>query len=714
MATTATSAGPNQKCLLLGDDFRLDLRLRQLYRRDRVLKLERIPIELLILLVENPSQLVTREQIVERIWGGGVFLDTDNAIRGAVHKIRRVLRDNPEQPRFVQTIAGQGYRFVAPVTHTAPESHPIPSEGALPQPSVPVRVASRWWAWAVGGLIAVVAFLAAYARFSPLPAPKVMAFPRSPVSDGADPWQPLITDGVRVYFLERTGNRWDLVQSSAAGGEVSHVAAPFSKTRVFDVSRERAEFLIGDFAEGRASVPIWIWPVHGGAPVRVGKVRADDAAWRPGGGGILYAHGSEIRSVQRNGGGDQFLIQVPGTPRHFVWSPDGTRLIFTVIDEVLESYTIWEAAADGSGASPSYLNSLDSAPKCCATWTPDGRYLLFTSRHNGTTDLWAMRERRPWWHWGSSRPVRLTSGPMSMHSALPLPDGKRIYAFADAEKFESNTYSTASRQYAPLLPGKEVLSLSFSRDGQWTAYQIHPEWTLWRSKLDGTHRIPLTVAPMKATHPQWSPDGKRLVFEGYVPGGPMRAYVVSAEGGQVEEIWKQAGEQSLPVWSPDGESIALALNVNMPDTPVDRRGIFIVNWKTRQAVKVPASDGLTCPLWSPDGKHLVARTPDDKKVLRFDPRAQNWREVFGGGKLVGPAWSPGGDSLYVQDVREAGQPVYRVGAGNWKRTRAVSFEKSLGPGVRRWLLQTVAPDGSLVISLVRSESRVYALEVDFP
>lgn len=717
MTTTTAGAGPNQECLLLGDDFRLDLRLRQLYRRDRLLRLERIPLELLVLLVEHPRQIVSREQIVERIWGGGVFLDTDNAIRGAVHKIRRALRDNPDQPRFIQTIVGQGYRFIGPVESTAAEiqvRRASELEAQQPRPVSPgIRAGRRWIGWVTAGLMALAVFLAAYAIFLPLPVPKVVAFPRSPVSDGADPWQPLITDGVRVYFLERTGNRWDLVQTSAAGGEVSRVPTPFTHTRVFAVSREGSEFLIGDFSEGRSSMPVWIWPVHGGTPVRVGAIRADDAAWSPRG-DVVYTSGTEIRAVRRDGSGDRLRIRAAGTPRHLVWSPDGTRLMFTVIDERMESFTIWEAAADGGGARLSYLNSLDSAPKCCATWTPDGRYLLFTSRHNGTTDLWAVRERPPWWRWGPNQPVRLTSSPVSVHSALPLSNGKHILAFADAERFESNTYSTASRQYAPLLPGKEVLSLSFSGDGEWAAYQMHPDWTIWRSKLDGTQRIPLTFAPMRAAAPRWSPNGKHVVFEGYVPGGPMRAYVVSTEGGPPEEIWKQGGEQSLPVWSPDGETIALALNVLVPDASANQRGIFLVNWKTRQAEKLSASEGLTFPLWSPDGEHLLARTPDHKKLLRFDPGTQRWQEIFDGAQLVGPAWSPDGNLLYVQDVLEAGQPIYRIEKGARKPIRLVSFEKLIGAGVRRCLLQTVAPNGSLVISLVRSESRVYALEVDFP
>jgi DNA-binding winged helix-turn-helix (wHTH) protein len=104
-----------REAIKFGDDFELDLRAYELRRSGRLLKMERIPMELLLLLVEQKGQLVSREQIVERIWGKAVFLDTDNSINGAIRKIRQVLKDDPEQPRFLQTITGRGYRFIAPV-----------------------------------------------------------------------------------------------------------------------------------------------------------------------------------------------------------------------------------------------------------------------------------------------------------------------------------------------------------------------------------------------------------------------------------------------------------------------------------------------------------------------------------------------------------------------------------------------------------------------
>jgi TolB-like protein/DNA-binding winged helix-turn-helix (wHTH) protein/Tfp pilus assembly protein PilF len=104
-----------QQSIRFGEDFALDLRPRRLRRGSRVLKLERIPLEILLLLLEHPGEIVSRDEIVTRVWGNDVFLDTDNSIRGAIRKVRQVLKDDPETPRFIQTVTGRGYRFIAPV-----------------------------------------------------------------------------------------------------------------------------------------------------------------------------------------------------------------------------------------------------------------------------------------------------------------------------------------------------------------------------------------------------------------------------------------------------------------------------------------------------------------------------------------------------------------------------------------------------------------------
>src|SRR3984957_15742973 len=97
------------------DDFVLDRGAYELRRGKAVVPLQRIPLKLLCLLVERRGQLVTREEILERVWGKGVFVDGENSINTAVRKVRRALSDDPEAPRFVVTVPARGYRFVAEI-----------------------------------------------------------------------------------------------------------------------------------------------------------------------------------------------------------------------------------------------------------------------------------------------------------------------------------------------------------------------------------------------------------------------------------------------------------------------------------------------------------------------------------------------------------------------------------------------------------------------
>ena len=121
---------PSVDRVRLGEEFELDLRAYELRKSGRVLKLERIPMDLLVLLVEHRGELVSRELIIEKIWGKDVFLDTDGSINSAIRKIRQALKDHPEQPHFVQTVSGRGYRFIAPITQIAP-TEPLTAAGPI-------------------------------------------------------------------------------------------------------------------------------------------------------------------------------------------------------------------------------------------------------------------------------------------------------------------------------------------------------------------------------------------------------------------------------------------------------------------------------------------------------------------------------------------------------------------------------------------------------
>jgi DNA-binding winged helix-turn-helix (wHTH) protein len=98
------------------DDFELDYGRFQLCRGGKYVRLEGLPLQLLMFLVERRSQLVTREQISGELWSKDVFVDVEQGINTAIRKIRRALADDADEPKYLQTVVGRGYRFVAPTS----------------------------------------------------------------------------------------------------------------------------------------------------------------------------------------------------------------------------------------------------------------------------------------------------------------------------------------------------------------------------------------------------------------------------------------------------------------------------------------------------------------------------------------------------------------------------------------------------------------------
>jgi DNA-binding winged helix-turn-helix (wHTH) protein len=94
-------------------EFELDFGRFQLSRAGCPVRLEGLPLQLLMFLIENPGRLVTREQIADELWGKDVFVDIEQGINTAIRKVRMALDDDSAQPQYLQTVVGRGYRFVA-------------------------------------------------------------------------------------------------------------------------------------------------------------------------------------------------------------------------------------------------------------------------------------------------------------------------------------------------------------------------------------------------------------------------------------------------------------------------------------------------------------------------------------------------------------------------------------------------------------------------
>src|SRR5712691_8538422 len=138
-------------------DYELDPAGFELRRSGHRIRLERKPMELLILLAERQGYLVGREEIVEKIWGKDFFFDAENGVNNAIRKIRAALNDDAERPRFIETSVGKGYRFIVPIAQIRePGDSPAPAKAVMRNG----QQGFRWWhAWilalGVAGITAV-------------------------------------------------------------------------------------------------------------------------------------------------------------------------------------------------------------------------------------------------------------------------------------------------------------------------------------------------------------------------------------------------------------------------------------------------------------------------------------------------------------------------------------------------------------------------------
>lgn len=162
--------------VLIFGDFRLDCGQFELFRNGRPVRVERKPMELLILLASREGQLVTREEISERLWSSEVFVDTEHGINTAIRKLRYLFRDDPEDPRFIQTVTGMGYRFIAPCKVEMRSIEVVPDsalQGAAPvldAPSpVPAPKARSRRLWLIFAGLCLVGIAAIWFRARPLP-----------------------------------------------------------------------------------------------------------------------------------------------------------------------------------------------------------------------------------------------------------------------------------------------------------------------------------------------------------------------------------------------------------------------------------------------------------------------------------------------------------------------------------------------------------------
>ena len=202
--------------LRFGEGIELDLHAYELRRAGQAVRLERIPMEILIFLVERRPGLVTREEIAEKVWGRGVFGEIDNSINGAIRKIRLALEDDADQPRYILTVTARGYRFIATVTGEEvevpapenPKAPEVPEAAARPVDPSRFRAARRWTVIAGAAALALGVGLYVRAAF-PTPPPatdeRVMLAVLPFDNLTGDPGQDYFAEGFTEEMITRLG-----------------------------------------------------------------------------------------------------------------------------------------------------------------------------------------------------------------------------------------------------------------------------------------------------------------------------------------------------------------------------------------------------------------------------------------------------------------------------------------------------------------------------
>lgn len=662
--------------------FELIPQTRELRKHGVKLKLQDQPLHILILLLEHPGEIITREEIQKRLWPENTYVDFDNAINSAVRKLRDALGDSADNPKFIETLSRRGYRFIAPVSQPATHNPPNRVSAVAVEQARPAA-AKYHLSWAVPAAI-VAAVLAgvgislwvgrndhSQAPAAPVPITSYPGFqlfpsfspegtrvafswgepgrrpsniyvkmigPGGPVrltsssnGDFAPAWSP---DGRWIAFLRRLDSLHAAVMLiPALGGqerEITHV----------DLGVDQDMFLLA-----------WEWDVP-----------PPFLAWSANSKWLVTLDRRRIIRISSESGEKRILTSPPPTifgDGGLAVSPDGKTLAFTrtVTYLVSDIYTVPISKDLLPTGEPQRVTSDDKEITGLA-WTSDGRTLVFPSRRGGRLELWRTPAKP------SSKPVKLAvTGDDPIDPAISLQAHRLVYS----HKFDYENIwrvplgDKQAGQAANLIPStREEGHPRYSPDGKRIAFEASFSGSeeIWVAKADGSNPVQLTFFGSWAGSPRWSPDGRKIAFDCNAAGN-WDIYVIDSQGGKPVRLTASPAADARPSWSRDGKWIYFGSN---------RTGMG-------QIWKLPSSGGQEIQVTKHGGD--VPFESEDGEALYYSRELEIWgMPLSGGNEFKLPI------SIYKDNFAVAKHGVYFID-GNDARLKLFDFEihavKSIAP-----------------------------------
>jgi len=744
--------------------FELDARAGELYKHGFKLKLQGHPIQILAMLLERPGELITREEIQQKLWPSEseTFVDFDHGLNTAVRKLRQALGDEAETPQYIETLPRRGYRFVGEVaaeTGVSGTRHQSARDRDGRVAGIgPARTEVRAGNLIIDGYDAGLkasstqasstgeatfattqqAFRVDYeVRRRRLSYPQVLALVLLPLLLSVAAWMlrsawrrpeplrvintkqltfngqvgyssPILenyrsiqTDGRRIYYTVRADNSLRCI--SVKGGEETPLASPLSDVEpaILHVAPDGSSLLVRQLLSSKGANEAALWVV----------ATNGGAARRL---GDIEAHDAafapDSKTIVFAKDRDLYLTDLQGlSPAKLVETPGRAFWLRWSPDGQRLRFTVSDPKKLRFSlwelGSDRKLRQLlkdwkAGAQPCCGIWSADGKYFLFSS--NG--QYWYVPEPI-----SSTRakPELLTTSGLSITAAAANPLEKEIFVSAASPNFNVFKWDLKTDRTSILYPSLHPIRIHYSPDGQQIAYTKFADRgvELWLTGVDGSNKRQIAASPARVFMARYSPNGQKIAFMTQQPGGPWKVFWASVEGGVWHEIPSPPANQADPNWSPDGESILFGQPPEILADAGGERHLFSYDLRTGKTTEIAGSTGLFSPRWSPDGQHVAAMSIDFHSMSLLDVATGEWKSLVVHG-VDHPFWSPNSNWVYFNGL-DANLWRVRISDGRLEKV----LPTPMTPSYSDCFSNGFAPDGSVLLTCGDPRRNIFALEL---